>query len=277
MNKILVPTDFSDNAGNALNYAIEIAKRTNGSLVLLHSIPSEKTNDDRDKASLLRHSEIYLKKSAEKIKHAGDIKYQLHISEGKVIDSVLEACKKYDINLVVMGTKGESNLSSVIFGSNTANVINLAEWPVIAVPQGASISDIKKITYATDYRNSDIGTLKRLMPLAAPHHAQVDILHIAPEKQNPKQEVELMHSFMDRINAEINYSNLSFQLKNGEVNEVLKNYLEQGGCDMLVLSTHQRNWWNRLFDKSITAEMVHNNTTPVLVFHYNKHAELKLI
>jgi len=279
MKRILVPTDFSLNADNALNYALKMATALKSELIVMHcyNVDASPANYDEEEIKLKRHSDIYLKVAETKIKNAGNIPYKLLSLKGTVVDSVVNAIKNEMPDLIIMGTKGESNLTSVIFGSNTGNVIAKAECPVIAVPEGASFGVIKKITFATDYRTSDFGALKKLLEIAKPFHAQLNILHVNTDRQSTDNEVKLMDTFMKQANKVLDYNSLSFQIMEGDdLITVLTDYLDNGGCDLLVMSSHQRNWWDKLFGHSFTNDMIYNMSVPVMAVYHNKKADINL-
>ena len=280
MKRILVPTDFSANAENALYYAIEMAKKEKAIIILFHAY--QLNDDGTDSLENLRkrnneQAKIKLQSLTTIIEHAGGIKYECDIKEGNVVDSVLKAVTQTNSDLIIMGTKGESNLADIIFGSNTANIINKAKCPVITIPECSSFKTIKKITYATDYRSSDVLALKKVLEIASSYKAQLNILHIAEENESPENEKKLMERFMKEVNATISYNNLSFQMMAAsDIEDKLREYLESGSTDLLVMSTHERGLLNILFGRSLTREMTYNNNTPVMAFHYNNESAVKL-
>ena len=284
MKTILVPTDFSANADNALNYAIELAKIENAKLILLHAFETNYESGAvsynliaEEKASLEIQSNKRLQTIGYKIELSSKLKYECISVEGFVIDVILNLIEEQEIDLVVMGTKGASGLSGVIFGSNTTKVIEKAKCPVIAVPEGAIYMGFGKITYATDYHENDIQCLKKVIEIAEPLNAQVNILHISINPHSEEIERETMKTFMDEINHKITYSNLSFQLINGaSINASLEEYLESNATSLMVMSTHRRDFFDKIFGSSITKHIAYKIKTPLMVFHYNAKREIKV-
>jgi len=278
MKTFLVPTDFSDNAENALFYAVELAKREQAKIILFNAY----TISDEDLAgqTLKAHkrSEERLKSLGTKIEHAGGVEYECISKQGAAVKQILDFIKNVNVDLVIMGTKGESNFSKVIFGSNTAHIVEKSACPVIAVPEGASYEPIKKMTYATNYLDSDILALKEVVELAKPYNAQVNILHIANKDQSPDEERAMMEKFKKEVEGKIEYNNVSFQMLSGEnAEQELKEYLDAGSTDMLIMSTHYRTLWDKMFRSSLTNQMAYNSPVPLMAFHYNKEAAVKLI
>ncbi|MGZ3898716.1 MAG: universal stress protein [Bacteroidia bacterium] len=271
MKKILVPTDFSSYARNALFYAIELSKIENASIMLLHAM-------DEPNGSLTSQTcERKLHSLALDIEHAGRIPFKSICVEGAAEDVICKIIEDEGIDLVVMGTQGQSSFEKIIFGSTTVNIIEKASCPVIAVPVGAPFRPIKKITFATEFRNSDLGEIKEVLDIAKPYRAQIIFLHIAPENESPLLEKEHMEIFKEKVSKEIDYNDVSFQLLHGNNTEIeLREYLQSGYADLLIMSAHHRTLWDKIAGYSLTSRMAYNNSVPILVFHYNKEAAVKL-
>ena len=277
MKTFLVPTDFSSNAENALYYAIDLAKKDKAKIILLHTYvinyPVSYTSVDlitTERKEALEYSEQQLKAESMKIEHAGNIEYECVSDENSPVDGILNIIKEREIDLVIMGTKGKSNFANNIFGSNTATVIEKADCTVFAIPEDAAFKTIKKITYATTYNYNDLYPLKKVVEMAKLYSAQVNVLHIfeTSKIESQKEEKEKMKLFMNEANSKINYNNMSFQLLEGEtVEDTLEDYINNDSTNMLVLSTHHRGFFKRLFGKSITRHMAYNSTVPLMAFH----------
>jgi nucleotide-binding universal stress UspA family protein len=161
MKTIIIPTDFSSSATNALHYGLDMAKAINASVMLLHvySVPVSYAEvpvvlvslDEMKKTADLQMEA--LKKETEHLV-SGSIKIYSETVLGSVADEIENCCNKIKPFAVVMGSKGASNLEKIIFGSNTLTVIRHITWPVICVPPGRIFGNgIKKIGFACDFRN----------------------------------------------------------------------------------------------------------------------------
>lgn len=285
MKNILVPTDFSENAENALYYAIDIAKRLNAKIILLHAYQNNYSNPYipldyavEENKQMAISSDNRLKEESLKIKQIGEIEYEYMSVEDSPVGATINTIKEKKIDLVVMGTKGESNFLNSVFGSNTAKIIEKASCPVIAVPEEAIYNEIKKITYATSYNYSDIYVLEKVVEMAKLFHAQVNVLHISDNTRSQAEEKKKMKMFMDEANQNILYNNMSFQLLEGEnVEDALEKYLDDDSTSMLVMSTHHRGFFDKLFGKSITKHMVYHTNIPLMAFHHTAESAVKLI
>jgi nucleotide-binding universal stress UspA family protein len=278
MKTILVPTDFSANATHALNYAIEFAKHQNAKLILLHAYHIDFANSyvpvnliEQEVQNAEEESNKKLNVIAAKIRHTHKLACEVVSHQDMAVDAIITLAAEKNIDLIIMGTKGSSGLSGMIFGSNTSRVIEKAPCPVIAVPEGASCKDIKKITYASDYNHSDIEAIEKVVAIAKSYKAQLNVLHITEEMQLTEGEKGKMQKFMEDVQAKVTYNNLSFQIFHSEnIEQKLEEYLEEEATDLLIMSTHQRNFSDKIFGKSITRNLAFHITVPMMAFHYKK-------
>jgi len=278
MKTILVPTDFSDNADNALYFAIELAKKQNAKLVLIHAfqlpivvaaVPYDIINNE--KLELKKDAENNLKAQCLKIKHSGNLTYEYILEEGDTVDVILKHAKEKKADIIIMGTKGASGLKAVLFGSITESVIEKTELPVLAIPNKTKFSTpIKTITFATNYNLNEIESIKKLIEIAVVLESKIKILHITDEDITNEHEVNLMNKFMKLVNSEITFKPITFQIIHGKnITQQLLNLISSGNTDMLVLSTHYKNFMKNLLKKNITKQVVLKTTIPIVAFHYN--------
>src|SRR5699024_5958102 len=164
MKTILIPTDFSDNSLNALKYAVEIYKASPVRIYILHAYADEvyaamdesMEEDEFVAISDRIHKESKNSLAAFKSKISAFSKNPEHDFEtisdfGQLVDSVNELVNRKNIDLVVMGTKGETEDKDLTFGSNTLQVIKYVNCPVLAVPSDYKDAKPQNILFPTDY------------------------------------------------------------------------------------------------------------------------------
>ena len=280
MKTILVPTDFSKNAENAIDFAIAFAKKEDAKLILLHAYHYTYPISDfpveiiaEEISAVQKNSEENLKKLCLDIMQNKKVRCERICKEGLATDVILEVSNKIHPDFIVMGTKGASGMKEVFFGSNTAIVIEKSQYPVIAVPDGTLFHGIKKITYATNYYESDMDAIKKLSEIAEPFKAVINVLHIADGEFIPEGENELLKQFVSRVSKKVDYNNFSFQVIIGEdIEKELGNYLKNDSTDLFSMSTLHRTLWKKLFGKSITKRVAYHTHIPLLAFHHKKES-----
>ena len=125
MKNILVPTDFSGNAEVAMNYAMVLARQQNAKITLLNAYSISYASGEvpfviiaEELKEAKQTSETQLGKLIDKIKQAGDIGCESVSIEDSPAEAILSFAKEKNIDFIIMGTKGSTNLASTIFGSN---------------------------------------------------------------------------------------------------------------------------------------------------------------
>ena len=161
MKTIIIPTDFSPVATNALHYGIDMAKAVNASILLLHvyQVPVSFSDTPIVLVSiedLRKGAEEQIERLKQEVEHltSGSVKVYTETRMGNVTDELENLCEKINPFAVVMGTKGSSGVERILFGSNTLTAIRHLNWPVICVPPGKTFGNgIKKIGFACDFRD----------------------------------------------------------------------------------------------------------------------------
>jgi len=135
--KILVPVDNSEHSRNALRYAMGLAQTQKAHVALLHCygrIPLLIGGEPRQELvhELVRESEKLLAPYAKKLRDIG-IEPALIIKEGRAGEVIVQEAKSGDYDLIVMGSRGLSDLQGVLMGSDAHRVLSAAHCPVLLV------------------------------------------------------------------------------------------------------------------------------------------------
>ncbi|AMS27226.1 hypothetical protein AEM51_09570 [Bacteroidetes bacterium UKL13-3] len=272
INNILLPTDFSEVANNALRYAIELCKKTESKLHLFHikSIPVMDASFPAETYQLiLQEMEEATKVGFEKLETAylksSGITFELHTATGFVNDEVISFSKSNNIDLIVMGTTGASGLQEILVGSNSASVIGKSEIPVLVIPPAYSYTEPKHILYSSDYNEPEFPAVSRLMFFAELFDSKVTVLHISTEFD---KYFDSENNFFARNKKHIKHENITVVNKaNTEVTEAIEKFIAEHQVDMLVMAKHSRSFFDRLFHRSLSKQMAYHTKIPLLVLH----------
>jgi nucleotide-binding universal stress UspA family protein len=159
MKTILLATDYSKAAANALKYAIELAKYTRARLILFHAyhipIPTSDMAMVMPAAmqDLEKENKVTIKKLEEKVlrQTKGKIKTESIIRSGMPVDEILQTIRKKKADLVVMGISGAGKISRALIGSTATFLMKKTNVPVLIIPEKAKFSKTRKIALAYDY------------------------------------------------------------------------------------------------------------------------------
>lgn len=270
---ILVPTDFSKLSQVAIDYAVSMANRINGSVTLLHvmdnfvkptraSMQEEAKAISREASVLARQRFVPIVADAEKLNKTGN-PIGVKIRKGRSFcNTVRLFAKRNQMELIVMGTKGASGLSKFVLGSNTVSVMEASRIPVLAVPARARFNNFKNIIYAADlkYLESEIGILKPYLKML---DATLHVLHVCDKT---KSEEELQNK-VKGILKQVDYRKSTVMIKSGKpIDRVIDSYVRELKADMVVMFTHKRTAYENLFHRSVTKKMAFQSHVPLLAF-----------
>lgn len=281
MKVIIVPTDFSENAANAVKYAIHLSKMHYFKLIFTHvySVPflspeAGMVYDASFYEAMRIQAEKALRESIEKVYESIGMHRNLLLSELEVLEAISLAGgiqkmqHKYEANLVIMGTHGATGLKKFFLGSNAVDVIKNIEIPVLTVPDHWQFKELKNIAYASDFTDIE-NELKQVTGFANAFHANVNVIHIAKNESNTEIiEVDPLLKKWQQLNdyPKINLHLMQANTKS-DTHEALKKLLNEMDVDILVMFHQHHDFWKSIFEKSTTAELVYEWAAPVLTMH----------
>ncbi|MBE15590.1 MAG: universal stress protein [Dokdonia sp.] len=277
MKRIAVPTDFSNNAYNALLYATKLLATESASIVLIHSFEDEfsrstsridigKSDDLYQKVEKRVQREFdILKKSIQADTSGMDISFET-LMTGLPLDRFINKLVNDErIDFVVMGTKGATGLQEVFMGSQTVRLIKkIKQAPVLAIPQEAKVQPPKTIVFATDFKKpiaaNGLHLLKELMRL---HHPALKITHIYNQKQ-PESHIESQYKALKAALGDI--ESTMHWLENASKKEtILDDFIKKTSADLLVLTHHKKSFLQRLFQEDVVENLGFHSKIPLLV------------
>lgn len=191
MTRILLPTDFSDNAFEAIRYALQTYKEMECTFYLLHTYtpPIYHTEfvlgspEQIELGDILRESSM---NRLEKLKSRLEDQYPnpkhtfiIHTAFNTLLGEIKETVKAKNIDLIVMGTKGATGAKEILFGTHAVHVIRKANCPVIVVPPKFEYEAPKEILFPTDYEIAyEKERFAPLLSIADEQKARINVMHV---------------------------------------------------------------------------------------------------
>jgi nucleotide-binding universal stress UspA family protein len=274
MKTILIPTDFSDNAWNAMKYAAKLFEKETCKYILLNTYYSAPPTVDSISVSFMESFSKGSKEGLEialnrfkTLQHHVNTWFVVESAYGEVQGVVARLTDQEPIDFVVMGTEGAKGLQQIVIGTNTVSVINKVKTPVICVPEEASFQPIKKIVFATDYKILDNEkTLTPIKQLAVQYNAEIAILNVRNEKEVPvtvdeAEEGFAVHGFLEGIEHDFYSDN------NKKIEEGILRFAEKHQADIIALVKREHSFLERLFTKGISDQVAFQANIPLLVLH----------
>ena len=274
MKTIIVPTDFSPTATNAMNFAADMAVNINASLMLLHiyQVPVSMTDVPVVLVSadeLRKDSELKLKELKDAVAHitSGKIKIYTEARMGDVVDEVEQVCKQIQPFAVIMGTKGTSGVERMLFGSTTLTAIRHLKWPVIVVPPGKEYgTGIKKIGFACDFNKVIESTpVQFIKNMVKEFGAELHVLNVDYENRHFKPETPeeslMLHTLLENLDPKYHFIN------NKDIENGINEFAETNNIDLLITIPKKHGLLESLFKHSSTKELVKQSHVPVMCVH----------
>lgn len=281
MKKILVPTDFSETALNAFNFAKSMLAGSEAEITILHAFHPSAASDKVLNTSiddLYSYRKSVLKdfvseprsrgNTAVAVQYCESVQIEERLVLGFAVDEILNMIESECYDMVIMGTSGEGGFFNKIFGSVSYTVAQKATCPVLLIPPQGKFQGIEKMAYASNYEAIDFSMIHQLTSLAEDYDSDIHFIHVN-ERKNEKEvnHERLLFEKEFKTKSPAIVSKVS-TVEHATVWEGLYNYAEQEEIDMIVLATKQRSFLENVFHRSMTKRlMLTSKNIPLLVLH----------
>jgi nucleotide-binding universal stress UspA family protein len=291
MQKILVPTDFSECAANAKETAIKIAERNGAELHFLHSVNTPV--DWREFEAYTRRGTIPFSGGSQAELHS-DFNTAVEAIESKMGEAVDEAkarslsaekhvvynynyndivkwANENGVDLIVMGSHGASGWNELFVGSITQRVVRVSEIPVLVVKGDSDINALKDVVFASDYEEEEaIEDLRASIRFAKIFGAKLHMLFV----NTPRKFEDSLHSYhkMDRFlsELEIDVPYEQHVFNEYSVEEGIRAFAEREDMGLIATTTHGHQGVRRLFNPNVTEHLINHSERPVLCLTMKK-------
>ncbi|WP_455169133.1 universal stress protein [Aegicerativicinus sediminis] len=249
MRKIVVPTDFSANAMNALKYAVELFKYDTCEIFILHVYQDEIFFEDNSRTlvetknarkSIANRSQLKLEETLKEIQEFSPNprhNYKIISADNLLLDEIDAIVERENIDIIVMGTRGETNDKKITFGSHTLQVLKYVRCPVLAIPENYQHIQPRRVLFTTNYLIPyKRRELKLLCEMVHPYRAQIDLLYMS--KSNSLSQRQLDNQNL--LKNELCKNKLTF-LKVGskDIVPTIFEYVKEHDVDLLVMVNYK--------------------------------------
>ena len=272
MNTLLIPTDFSPVANNAIKYAMDMAIAYKLDVSLLHvvllSTPSvsnvvyiDVATDFQKEAE--EHMAFYVNTLKEKYP---SLNFTYKVETGLFLDSLKRSCDDLSPVAIVMGIIGIGSTFDKLIGSNTILAMRSVACPLIVVPRNGVFKEVGKLCVACDLQHVANSTpLLAIKTFAKLFDAQVHILNVDYDNRhftaNTPDELNVLNLMFDNVDAKFHF------VENENVPDAINDFIEREKIDMLIMLPKKHSFVESLFKKSQTKEMLYQSHIPMLALH----------
>ena len=256
MKKILLPTDFSANAWNAITYALALFREEECQFFLLNTYmpalyrvdyamggPAYSGIPDPNVENSLTGLENTVKDIQRQYgnpKHSFETLSAFNL----LTDEIQDVVARKAIDFVVMGTQGATGAEKILFGSNTVFTMRKADVPILAIPEHYRFKPIDNVLFPTDYLTRyKVDELSPLFSLLRLHKAKLTILHFVEDQDMTVSQTEHMQ-FLNECFEGIDHTfkNVHHQFMPNAIHD----YIDTHDFDMVVMMNRKHSFLERL-------------------------------
>lgn len=284
IKKIVVATDFSDNAQAAYCYALHLAEHLNAAVEVVHFYENSVSANKRQKISCEQyahpttHSEAHqqltefiqvIKEGNEEKPYtvlAEDIQISTQAERGVAADKLVALSKDPSVDLLVLGAAGENGWIDKIFGSIAIKVATDAFCPVVLIPHNAPYRHIQHIVYCASLDSAQLKDIHRAVDFA--HHLAADIhfVHV----NTPHESFELTEKFFHQKLLQHKDIPCAFTIETIQADSVIEGiylYTQEHDMDLIIAVTHHPQFWENVMHTHTSASLAWNAKLPIMILH----------
>lgn len=271
MKKLLVPTDFSEQAENALKVAVQISKKRDSEIFLLHSIELPVQYANARENSGIPEPLFYMKLAKKQFQEfrekpfIKDVLVHDLLGHNEIYEEIEEACENHNIDLVIMGSTGASGFKEMFVGSNTEKVVRTSSTPVLVIKGRYPNFEIKDFVFATDFSDKIRNAFAQAKEVANILGAKMHLLFVnTPADFKTSKESERM---MENFVKEMDLANYTLNVYNDvSVEKGILNFTKSIDAQLIGMATHGRKGISHFLNGSISEDMVNHANIPIITF-----------
>ena len=277
MKKILIPTDFSENAYAALLYVSKLFSDEALQITILHSF-GEEVSKLTSRVDIGRSESVVEKLYRQSDEDGKQVIHQIKLDSPKiahnydVISTPAPLSKTINtlvategIDLVVMGSKGRTGAEGVLMGSTTVKITKTLEGcPLLIIPREVDFVVPTDIAFASDYKDFyQLSKLRPIIRLVRQYNSVIHLIHVGAESDldsNQAQNLEKFRNDLSEYDTEFH-----FIAKEGSISKSIHNYMDAKQIDLLALVYNKHAFIKTLFREPVVNNVGKHTHTPTLV------------
>lgn len=272
MKKILIPTDFSKYADEAIEVGAQIAKENDCEIILIHmlELPGQ-MNDAITGSTSIPEIMLFKRKAEETLKNIKNRPYLAGIKITEVVrldgayHGINNYIKQHEMDLIVMGSHGASGINEIIIGSNTEKVVRQSETPVLVIKNKIDDFKVQNIVFASDFSKEIKKPFQKILDFNKLFGSKLNLVMICTP--NSFKSTSAARKIVTDFVSDFDMPEYSFEIHNeSNIEKGIINYADEKNADLIALCTHGRTGLGHFFTGSISEDLVNHATKPVLTF-----------
>lgn len=270
IEKIVVPTDFSESAYVAIDHAVDVAKRFGAELHLVHVLetgayqgifaPSKKTEYNE-----LEEAQLKLQEDAQNLEAKSGISVSQEVVRGRIYEEIVAAADDSDADLIIMGTHGTSGWEEFFVGSNAFKVVTQSSCPVLSIQGKATRPELKNIILPIDNTPETRQKVRYAATIAKKFGATIHIASLLTDDSE-----DIRYDFEKKVNQVVEYldreeiPHTQTVLQGSNLATMTMNFAESKGGNLIVMMTEQESNLTGFLMGPYAQQVVNHSKIPVL-------------
>ncbi len=271
MKHILLPTDFSDNAWSAAQYAMNLFSLENTTFYFLHSTKMRVSTMSNFSNKLLKVMSENALNDLTTLKELGQSRsvndnhdFEIILRRDDLEYAIDAVVKKYNIDLIIMGTKGSTLAKELVMGSNTIRLLKkIKTCPILIIPDGQDFEVPKQIGFPTDFNRfygEELLPLKRFSEL---HKSKIRILHINEEEN--LTDTQNYNLAMLKAYLEEHAHTFHWVPDHGKKADEIIDFINTHDIDILAMINYKHSFMESIINEPIIKKLGFHPEVPFLV------------
>lgn len=277
MKTILLPTDFSPNARNALYTALKLFRNEACRFVLLNTFEPDLINvlgdqgerrlgmiyESLEAESRAKMKELFLELSSQRIYSNYDFKTKS--IPGDLISEVKKQVTKEGVDLIVMGTKGATGAERLFMGSNTVRMItHISNRPVLAVPRAYDFQHLQRALLPTGFEHYyEPFMLQPLLDLIGLWKAEIHVVYAA--KESGLDRTQESHKKLLEKQLETQETVFTEARLQTTVSDAIRDYADTSRAELIALVRHKHSFLEALTKEKVVKRIAFDTHIPLLI------------
>ena len=273
MKNILVATDFSGCAINAMNMGLALAEYFDATIHYLTTMDDNR-NGEALGFSLLANS-VAKKEFLENVnvlfekwkKEAAvrNIKIKTICTSGKILPILKDYVHKNHIDFVVMGSHGDSGVKGFLIGSNCQKVVRALHVPVFIVKDQVIKYEFNQVVFASSFKEEEKASFQKFLDFIQKFKPEVIYLVAVNTLNSFAKSTEEMEKNLDEFAKQCKFAKCEKHIYPDLLVEAgVRHFSEKINADLIVISNHNRHPIKRIFAGSTVEALIQNSNLPVL-------------
>jgi nucleotide-binding universal stress UspA family protein len=283
LRRILVPTDFSKHADEALEHALYLGSRFHPEITLLHvdEFPMSPLGAADVRSEVVREyresKKAFLNEQFARIctgLQGKPVHVEHQVLPGRAYKVIIEESERREYDLIVMATRGVTHLSTELIGSTAERVVRLSRQPVLTIQQGLQVgAHMTSVLCPTDLSPAGNAALSYALSLARQYKAVLYLQYIS-ELEKPESREQVMARMPDLKALHPQAGEVQVEVivdRDVEPSNSIVRFADDREVSIIVMSTHGRKGLRRVYIGNNTAEVVRKARQPVLTISHPFH------